>query len=64
MVLPLPLQMPGGVELLVIFVMFLFPLLVLAALVGVAAYLYSRRKGHLEELEARVEELEAERGDD
>jgi K+-transporting ATPase A subunit len=50
----LPLQVPGGPELLVILFMFLVPL----AVVGAVVYVLRRRSDRVEELEARVEELE------
>ena len=56
---PLPLQIPGGIELVVIFLIF-FVLLIPVALVVGALYLYVRRKDRLAELESRVETLEAE----
>lgn len=55
-----PLQVPGGPELIVLFmilVMFLVPL----AAIGLAVYLFRQRSSRVAELEARVEELEAER---
>jgi uncharacterized membrane protein len=50
----LPLQVPGGPELLVILFIFLVPL----AVVGAVVYVLRRRSDRVEELEARVEELE------
>lgn len=50
----LPLQFPGGPELLVILLIFLVPL----AVVGAVVYVLRRRSDRVEELEARVEELE------
>jgi p-aminobenzoyl-glutamate transporter AbgT len=50
----LPLQVPGGPELLVILLMFLVPL----AVVGAVVYVLRRRSDRVEELESRIEELE------
>ena len=51
----LPLQIPGGPELLVILFMFLVPL----AVVGAVVYVLRRRSDRVEELESRIEELES-----
>jgi len=55
-----PLQLPGGMELLVVLMIFLIPAAFLVAIVGGVVYLLRRRSGRLEELESRIEELEAE----
>lgn len=58
----LPLQIPGGPELIIIFmIMFMFAIPLVA--IGLAVYLFRQRSSRVEELEARVEELEAERRD-
>lgn len=58
----LPLQIPGGPELIVVFViMFLFMFALPLVVIGLAVYLFRQRSSRVEELEARVEELEAER---
>jgi len=58
----LPLQVPGGIELLVIFVIFVLILALPLGLLVVVIWALRRRRGHLEALEARVEALEAEMG--
>lgn len=54
-----PLQIPGAIELVVISLVFLLPLAVLVALVGLGAYHLRGRRSRLDDLESRVEALEA-----
>lgn len=54
-----PLQIPGAIELVVIALVFLLPLAVLVALLGLVAYRRRGRRSRLDDLEARVEALEA-----
>ena len=66
MLTPLQISTPGGAELLVIFLIVVVNLLIVAALIGGVLYLIRRadrggdERDRVEELEARVEELESE----
>lgn len=55
-----PLQMPGAIELAIIGVIFLVMVGSLVGLLAIGVYLVRRRRGRVEELEARVEDLESE----
>lgn len=64
----IPLQVPGGPELLIIAIIFLFFLAIIGGIVGLVVYLLRRRpdrqvpdQERINELEQRVAELEAER---
>ncbi|MFB6354042.1 MAG: hypothetical protein ABEJ92_08140 [Halobacteriales archaeon] len=54
-----PRQIPGGIELVVIGLLFRLPLAVLVAIVGSLASVRRGRRSRLDDLEARVEALEA-----
>lgn len=61
-----PLQVPGGVELLIIAIIFLFFVAIIGAIVGLVVYLLRRRpdrrvpeQERINELEQRVADLEA-----
>lgn len=54
-----PLQLPGAAELLVIVLIFLILLAIPAGLVLLGVHLLRRRGSRIDELEARVEELES-----
>jgi hypothetical protein len=64
-----PLQLPGGLELLVLLFVLAFNLLIVVAVIAGVVYLLRRLGGEdeaekIEELERRIEELEASEGHD